>query len=121
MSRNAPLLLNDEQMRKFITEGFLILNTDFPEEFHQALVTQLETVYEKEGNPGNNLLPRIRELQKVFDHPVITGALTSVLGPDYMLHAHRHGHFNASPKAGAGTRTATGATAKSATIIPGGR
>ncbi|GGF92758.1 HEAT repeat domain-containing protein [Paenibacillus abyssi] len=101
MRQNEPILLTDEQMRTFTTQGFLILNTDFSEEFHRQLVDQLNEVYEKEGNPGNNLLPRIREIQQVFDHPAITGALTSVLGPNYMLHAHRHGHYNASPKAGA--------------------
>ncbi|TVY11202.1 HEAT repeat domain-containing protein [Paenibacillus cremeus] len=100
MGREVPVLLTDEQMRKFITEGFLILKTDFSEAFHQQLRDQLNLVYEKEGNPGNNLLPRIRELQKVFDHPIITGALTSVLGPDYLLHTHRHGHLNAAPKPG---------------------
>ncbi|NHN33601.1 HEAT repeat domain-containing protein [Paenibacillus agricola] len=100
MARGIPVLLNDEQMRTFITEGFLILNTDFPEAFHHKLAEQLNQVYEQEGNPGNNLLPRIRDLQKVFDHPIVTGALTSVLGPDYLMHTHRHGHFNASPKAG---------------------
>ncbi|WP_231571445.1 HEAT repeat domain-containing protein [Gordoniibacillus kamchatkensis] len=36
----------------------------------------------------------------MFDDPVITGALTSVLGPNYMLHAHRHGHYNAVPVPG---------------------
>ncbi|MFD1675896.1 HEAT repeat domain-containing protein, partial [Alicyclobacillus fodiniaquatilis] len=100
MDQNTPLLLTDEQMRKFITEGFLILQTDFSKEFHASLMEQLNQVYETEGNPGNNLLPRIREVQKIFDHPVITGALTSVLGPNYMLHAHRHGHFNAVPTPG---------------------
>jgi hypothetical protein len=100
MENKAPLLLTDEQMRKFITEGFLILKTDFSSEFHRQLLEQLNYVFEHEGNPGNNLLPRIRELQQVFDNPIITGALTSVLGPDYMLHAHRHGHFNASSVAG---------------------
>ncbi|XEC93292.1 HEAT repeat domain-containing protein [Paenibacillus tarimensis] len=94
------VLLTDEQMRKFITEGYLILKTDFSAEFHRQLSDELAKVYKEEGNPGNNLLPRIRELQQVFDHPVVTGALTSVLGPDYMLHAHRHGHYNAQPKAG---------------------
>ncbi len=93
---NNPLLLTDEQMRRFITDGFLVLKTDFPKEFHERLNEQLLKVYEEEGNPGNNLLPRVTELQRVFEHPVITGALTSVLGPDYMLHAHRHGHYNAS-------------------------
>jgi hypothetical protein len=100
MQSNTPLLLTDEQMRTFITNGCLILKTDFPREFHESLVEQLNTVYTEEGNPGNNLLPRIRELRKVFDHPVVTGALTSVLGPNYMMHAHRHGHFNASSVAG---------------------
>ncbi|UVI30060.1 HEAT repeat domain-containing protein [Paenibacillus spongiae] len=100
MNQQSPLLLTDEQMRTFITNGFLILKTDFSDAFHEQLMAQLNLVYENEGNPGNNLLPRIRELQKVFDHPVITGALTSVLGEDYMLHAHRHGHYNASPVAG---------------------
>ncbi|HWK23461.1 MAG TPA: phytanoyl-CoA dioxygenase, partial [Ureibacillus sp.] len=95
MEANTPLLLTDEQMRKFITDGFLILTTDFSEDFHHTLMESLNHVYEEEGNPGNNLLPRVPELQRVFEHPVITGALTSVLGPNYMLHAHRHGHFNA--------------------------
>lgn len=95
MEANTPLLLTDEQMRKFITDGFLILTTDFSEDFHHNLMESLNHVYEEEGNPGNNLLPRVPELQRVFEHPVITGALTSVLGPNYMLHAHRHGHFNA--------------------------
>jgi hypothetical protein len=98
--QSKPLLLTDEQMRKFITEGFLILKTDFSKGFHEKLNDQLLNVYEEEGNPGNNLLPRVTELQRVFEHPVITGALTSVLGPDYMLHAHRHGHYNASEVAG---------------------
>ncbi|MBA2938390.1 HEAT repeat domain-containing protein [Paenibacillus sp. CGMCC 1.16610] len=100
MQEKQPLLLTDEQMREFITNGCLILKTDFSHAFHDNLLEQLNTVYAEEGNPGNNLLPRIRELQKVFDHPVVTGALTSVLGPNYMMHAHRHGHFNALPTAG---------------------
>ncbi|QHW34297.1 phytanoyl-CoA dioxygenase [Paenibacillus rhizovicinus] len=95
-----PLLLNDDQMKSFIANGFLILKTDFPSEFHERLVTQLNEIYDKEGNPGNNILPRIRDLQRVFEHPVITGALTSVLGPEYLLHTHRHGHYNSIPKPG---------------------
>lgn len=100
MTVAEKVLLTDEQMRRFITEGYLLLKTDFPKAFHDRLTEQLNKVYQEEGNPGNNLLPRIRELRKVFDHPVVTGALESVLGPNYMLHAHRHGHFNATPKPG---------------------
>ncbi|PWW05237.1 HEAT repeat protein [Paenibacillus cellulosilyticus] len=100
MTNHEPIRLTDEQMRTFVTEGFLILQTDFPVSFHEAMTQELHRVYTEEGNPGNNLLPRIREIQQVFDHPIITGALTSVLGPNYMLHAHRHGHYNAQPTAG---------------------
>ncbi|MDB5084804.1 MAG: phytanoyl-CoA dioxygenase [Bacilli bacterium] len=100
MNQNEAVLLTDEQMRQFITEGFLILKTDFAPEFHQQLVQQLDQVYEEEGNPGNNLLPRIREMQKVFENPVIQGALTSVLGPNYMMHTHRHGHRNNTSQPG---------------------
>ncbi|GMA61097.1 HEAT repeat domain-containing protein [Alicyclobacillus fastidiosus] len=100
MAGNAPQLLTDEQMRQFITQGYVILKTDFSDRFHKHLTKQLNEVYTNEGNPGNNLLPRIRELQKVFDHPVIDGALTSVLGPNYMMHSHRHGHYNAVNRPG---------------------
>lgn len=97
---HKPVLLTDDQMKAFIRDGVLLLKTDFPRSFHEGLVAQLNEVYGEEGNPGNNILPRIRDLQKVFDHPIVTGALTSVLGPDYLLHTHRHGHFNASAQPG---------------------
>jgi hypothetical protein len=100
MNRTQPQLLTDGQMKAFIRDGVLLLKTDFPKAFHDRLLEQLNKVYQEEGNPGNNILPRIRELQKVFDHPVITGALTSVLGPDYLMHTHRHGHYNAAPTPG---------------------
>ncbi|WP_308634575.1 HEAT repeat domain-containing protein [Paenibacillus silvisoli] len=100
MTTAQPLLLTDEQMKAFIKDGFLILKTDFPREFHARLVEQLNAIYDSEGNPGNNILPRIRDLQRVFENPVITGALTSVLGPNYLLHTHRHGHYNSVPKPG---------------------
>ncbi|TBL77817.1 HEAT repeat domain-containing protein [Paenibacillus thalictri] len=95
-----PILLTDAQMRQFITEGYLLLHADFAPEFHAAVQANLNEVYQNEGNPGNNILPRIPELQSVFDHPVVQGALTSVLGEGYMMHPHRHGHFNKQAEAG---------------------
>lgn len=96
----APKLLSDEQMSEFITKGYLVLKTDFPREFHEALMRKLDHVYKEEGNPGNNLLPRVPELQQVFNHPSVDGALQSVIGPNYLMHTHRHGHFNAAPQSG---------------------
>lgn len=90
-----PIYLTDDQMRHFISHGYVVLKTDFPKDFHQTMSRQIQTVMEKEGNPGNNILPRVPEVQEVFQHPAIRGALTSVLGPDYIMHPHRHCHFTA--------------------------
>ena len=46
----------------------------------------------KEGNPGDDILPQVPEIQQVFEAPAVRGALTSLLGPDYAIHPHRHCH-----------------------------
>lgn len=89
----SDYLLSDDQMRRFISHGYLVLKTDFSNEFHETLNHKLSAVMEKEGNPGNNILPRLSEVNDVYQHPVIRGALTSVLGPNYVMHPHRHCHF----------------------------
>lgn len=93
-------LLNDEQMRHFLAYGYVKLKTELPASFHQAVYERTQAVFEKEGNPGNNILPRVPQIQRVFDDPVVRGALTSVLGPDYTMHSHRHPHI--SPAGGQG-------------------
>ena len=87
-------LLTDDQMRHFIVNGYVIVNTDLPASFHDFIYEQTEIVFEKEGNPGNNLLPRIPEIQGVFDDKWVIGGLISVLGEDYYAQPHRHAHFN---------------------------
>ena len=87
-------LLSDEQMRHFIINGFVVVKTALPKSFHDEVFEKTATVFEKEGNPGNNLLPRIPMIQKVFDDKTVIGALTSVLGEDYYMQPHRHPHYN---------------------------
>lgn len=89
-----PQLLNDAQMQQFIREGYLTVQADFPVPLHQDLYQRIETVFEKEKNPGNNILPRVPQIQRVYDHPAVQGALTSILGPDYLMNPHRHCHLN---------------------------
>ena len=91
---NKKYLLTDGQMRHFIVNGYVIVNTDLPASFHDFIYERTETVFEKEGNPGNNLLPRIPEIQTVFDDKWVIGRLISVLGEDYYMQPHRHPHFN---------------------------
>ena len=93
MTDNA-FLLDDAQMQQFITDGYITVRADYPPEFHQAIYQQIEAMFESEGNTGNNILPRIPQIQKVFDHPALKGALTSLLGEGYIMNPHRHCHLN---------------------------
>ena len=99
---DSTSLLNDEQMRAFLSNGFVKIETQLPKEFHQRIYEQTEEAFEKDGNPGNNILPRVPELGKVFSDPSVVGGLTSVLGPDYVMHVHRHPHVNRGPNEGGG-------------------
>ncbi len=90
----SQYLLSDEQMKQYISDGYLILKSSLPRSLHEAIYRKTEDVFEAEGNPGNNLLPRIPALRKVFDDPIVGGALTSILGPNYIMHVHRHPHIN---------------------------
>ena len=92
---NRPALqLTDKEMRDFITNGYVKVKTDFPPSFHQNICQQLDTMFEETGNLGNNLLPAIPEIQEVFNHPIVHGAMQGVLGSDYVMHPHRYCHFN---------------------------
>ena len=91
---DGKYLLTDEQMQHFIVNGYINIKTDLPPDFHEAIFQQTEAVFEKEGNPGNNLIPRIPDIQEIFDQPVVDGALTGLVGPNYYTHPHRHCHYN---------------------------
>ncbi|MGO4544952.1 HEAT repeat domain-containing protein [Paenibacillus sp. 2TAB23] len=86
--------LTDEQIVQFITNGYLVLQNELPNELHQKVMSQIHTVLMEEGNPGNNILPRVPDIQAFFETPVVRGALTGILGPNYYMHPHRHCHYN---------------------------
>ena len=92
---NKPALqLTDKEMQDFIINGYVKIKTDFPTSFHENIRQQLDTMFEETGNLGNNVLPLIPEIQEVFDHPTVHGAMQGVLGKDYVMHSHRYCHFN---------------------------
>ena len=98
----AVHLLSDAQMQHFIVNGYVTVTTELPAQFHDAVYEKTVSVFDKEGNPGNNLLPRIPEIQEVFDDPNVSGALTSLLGEDYYMQPHRHPHYNPPGSKGQG-------------------
>ena len=86
--------LTDDQMRTFIRDGYITVRPNLPREYHDEMFAKVDEVFQTEGNPGNNLLPRIPELQLLYDDPVTRGALAGIMGDDYYLEPHRFVHFN---------------------------
>ncbi len=87
--------LSDAELQRFLVDGYLVLRPELPEGFHSRVYDRLGAVFERSGNPFNNILPLVPELGRVFGHPRVTGALASILGDDYYLHMHRHCHDRA--------------------------
>ncbi|MEE2709701.1 MAG: hypothetical protein VYA69_08895, partial [Gemmatimonadota bacterium] len=54
----APVLLTDEQMRRFITDGYLMIRPTVPEDTHGIIDEKFNWIVEHEPNPDNNILPR---------------------------------------------------------------
>ena len=100
--KNQAIQLTDEQMRDFIINGYITVKTDFSPSFHETIYQHLDAMFEHTGNLGNNVLPLIPEIQQVFDHPVVDGAMQGVLGENYMMHPHRYCHYNPEGSGGQG-------------------
>ncbi|MCX5660645.1 MAG: HEAT repeat domain-containing protein [Planctomycetota bacterium] len=93
-TRQKLQLLTDEQVRQFVTLGFVQLKTNLPREHHQTVFNKLDAAAQANGHTGNNALPTIPELADVLDDPAVRGAFASVLGPSAVLHQHRFMHGN---------------------------
>jgi len=91
-------LLNDDQVRSFIVNGYHAIESDVPEEVHDTIASRMDEIIGNGNNPGDNVLPLIPDLQQVLDSPSVRGTLTSLFGHDYVVMPHRHCHemgFNA--------------------------
>ena len=89
----AKLLTNDA-MRAFISDGRVTITPDLPVVYHEHIFHSARSIYATAGNPGNAIYESIPDLPRLFASPAIRGALESILGPDYFMHPHRHGHLN---------------------------
>jgi HEAT repeat protein len=101
-------LLSDDAVRQFIVDGYVQVQTELPESVHRAIFEKTDAIFSKirspevewAYNPLNNVLPVVPELQQIMDAPQVRGALTSLLGPGYVMLPHRHCHPNfAKPEA----------------------
>ena len=80
-------------IQRYLTNGYVTVQTDFGEAFHRCIYDRIEEIFESNGNPGNDIYPKIPELGDIFCHPRVRCALTAILGPDYFMHPHRHCHL----------------------------
>lgn len=88
-----PKLLTDAQVREFITRGVLTLPvSELSDDFHAEIHSEAERMFSKGIALGNDIFPAISGLKDVLESPTVSGALTSLLGPRYALHPHRHMH-----------------------------
>ncbi|MBL6903897.1 MAG: HEAT repeat domain-containing protein [Pseudomonadales bacterium] len=94
MNDSSQYLLNDEAMQRFIIEGYTQLKSELPDAYHARMYGGLEPLDETGPLGHNNLLPCVPDLRLMLNEPQVVGALTSILGPDYYLHFHRHDHVN---------------------------
>ena len=85
----STIRLSDEQMRRFICDGVLLLDSVPDAGLHQTILDKVQYVNTHDSDVRNNILPRVSELQQIIDSPTIKGALQSILGDDYMLSPHR--------------------------------
>ena len=90
--RPKGIKLDDEQVRRFICDGVVVLDSGVAPEVHQRIYDRIQWSNTHEFNMGNNVLPRVAELQQILDAPAVRGALQSVLGDGYLLHPHRFMH-----------------------------
>ncbi len=97
MESSAEILLSDDQVRRYIADGFIILESGVEPSLHSSLTSQLKYVLENElPHPGDNILPRVPDLNKILQAPAVRGALESLLGKQYVLAPHRFPH-NSEP------------------------
>ncbi len=93
-------LLDDQAMQAFIIYGYLLLEPDLPPGFNQSVHQQIVEVFQRRGQPYNEILEEVPDLHTVYDHPDVRGALMSILGEDYQMNAHRHCHYMAAGDTG---------------------
>ena len=92
MTTKAPVLLNDEQVRQYIANGYVKIDYHVDPAIHTAIARKLNEMVDEGPNLGNNVLPRVPEFRHILNCPEVRGALLSLLGPDYLEHPHRYCH-----------------------------
>ena len=97
MSEQNQPLLSDDQVQRFIADGFVIIDSMLAPDFHQRVAEQIAYALEYElPHPGDNIVPRVPALNQLCESAAVQGALTSLLGKQFVFLPHRFPH-NSDP------------------------
>jgi predicted dehydrogenase len=88
----TPVLLCDDEVITFIIRGYLILEPVFPAGFNEAIHAATSELFARVKGRLN--LDDIPQVQQVWTHPLVRGALISLLGSDYRMNVHRRCHVS---------------------------
>lgn len=87
--KTKDFLLTDAQVMRFVNHGYHLVEPDLPLGLNERIY---EACSQLEQNPGNGIYDAVPELREVYEHPMVRGALVSLLGEDMQMNAHRHLH-----------------------------
>lgn len=87
--KTEDYLLTDAQVMRFVNYGYHLVEPDLPPGLNESIY---EACSRLEQNPGNGIYDAVPALREVYEHPMVRGALVSLLGEDMQMNAHRHLH-----------------------------
>ena len=90
-------LLTDRQLKDFLIDGVAVIPVrDLSEEWHSAFYAkateQRSPTVNRQNRPRRNVWEDMPEITQICRTPTVRGALTSILGRDYVMHPHRALH-----------------------------
>ena len=95
MNRQTPILLSDEQVQRYIADGYIIVDSNLAPSFHIGVTKRVAYALEYElPHPGDNIVPRVPALDELCEAPAVRGALMSLMGSQFALAPHRFPHNN---------------------------
>jgi hypothetical protein len=93
----VPVLLSDEQVQRFVADGYLQIRLEDDGIPHRAIHREAWRLWQSSGEQfgaglGNDIYPAIPQLGDVMSSPRVAGALASLLGEGYTMEKHRQMH-----------------------------
>ncbi len=81
----SPVPLNDDQLAEFCANGLLVLPLSLPADFIESFYSKSKELVEAESDRATVWRQIDPDVNTIAADPVLQGALTSILGPDFVM------------------------------------